>query len=285
MDPPPAETVPSGPLLIVLVSGGSGRTAFEVVQAALAQFESPDVRRAAGKPEQGRLALKAYQQGGNIHIEVCDDGKGLDRDKIHAKARDLGLAGDEPLTDEQVFGLIFRAGFSTADRITEVSGRGVGMDVVRQNVEALGGSIAISSERGNGTTFRIKLPLNWQTRNIYGTLFGGAMYAATDPLYALLIKVGLGRGYIVWDKAGTIRYKKPGRTDLFAECSISDAELKDLRERLEHERSVDLDYEITLVDSEGVVHAIVMKTIYVARKESYARKVEHDSVKNGTATG
>jgi two-component system chemotaxis sensor kinase CheA len=122
-------------------------------------LEMPDVRRAAGKPEQGRLGFKAYQQGGNIYIEVSDDGKGLDRDKIHTKARDLGLAGDEPLTDEQVFGLIFRAGFSTADKITEVSGRGVGMDVVRQNVEALGGSIAISSERGKGTTFRIKLPL------------------------------------------------------------------------------------------------------------------------------
>ena len=122
-------------------------------------LELPDVRRAAGKPEQGRLGFKAYQQGGNIYIEVSDDGRGLDRDKIHAKARDLGLAGDEALTDEQTFGLIFRAGFSTADRITEVSGRGVGMDVVRQNVEALGGSIAISSERGKGTTFRIKLPL------------------------------------------------------------------------------------------------------------------------------
>ena len=122
-------------------------------------LELPDVRRAAGKPEQGRLGFKAYQQGGNIYIEISDDGKGLDRDKIHAKARDLGLAGDEPLTDEQVFLFIFRAGFSTADKITEVSGRGVGMDVVRQNVEALGGSIAISSERGKGTTFRIKLPL------------------------------------------------------------------------------------------------------------------------------
>jgi two-component system chemotaxis sensor kinase CheA len=122
-------------------------------------LEMPEVRRAAGKPEQGRLGFKAYQQGGNIYIEISDDGKGLDRDKIHAKARDLGLAGEEPLGDEQVFALIFRAGFSTADKVTEVSGRGVGMDVVRQNVEALGGSIAISSERGKGTTFRIKLPL------------------------------------------------------------------------------------------------------------------------------
>lgn len=137
----------------------------------------------------------------------------------------------------------------------------------------------------NLRTIRIKLPLNWRTRNIYGTLFGGAMYAATDPLYALLIKVGLGQGYIVWDKSGAIRYKKPGRTDLYAECSISNAELKDLRERLEHEPSVDLDYEIALMDAEGVIHAVVMKTIYVARKDSYARKLEQDYVRNGTGTG
>jgi hypothetical protein len=132
---------------------------------------------------------------------------------------------------------------------------------------------------------RIKLPLNWRTKNIYGTLFGGAMYAATDPLYAILVKVGLGPGYIVWDKAGAIRYRKPGRTALYAECSISDAELQDLRGRLETEPSVDLDYEIQLVDGEGVVHAVVMKTIYVARKDSYARKLEEDSAGNSALTG
>jgi len=130
-------------------------------------------------------------------------------------------------------------------------------------------------------TIRIKLPLNWRTRNIHGTLFGGAMYAATDPLYAILIKVGLGRGYIVWDKAGTIRYRKPGRGTLYAECSISEAELADLRMRLETEPSVDLDYEIPLVDAAGVVHAVVMKTIYVARKDSYLRKVEQESHGSG----
>ena len=126
---------------------------------------------------------------------------------------------------------------------------------------------------------RIKLPLNWRTRNIYGTLFGGAMYAATDPLYALLVKIGLGPGYIVWDKAGSIRYRKPGRTDLYAECSISDRELNSIRERLIVEPSVDLEYEIHLQDAQGAVHATVMKTIYVARTESYLRKVESDGAK------
>jgi acyl-coenzyme A thioesterase PaaI-like protein len=126
-------------------------------------------------------------------------------------------------------------------------------------------------------TIRIKLPLNWRTRNIYGTLFGGAMYAATDPLYAILIKVGLGRGYIVWDKAGSIRYRKPGRTALYAECSVSQEELERLRTRLMTEPSVDLEYEIELTDAEGTVHASILRTIYVARKESYLRKLEAES--------
>lgn len=129
-------------------------------------------------------------------------------------------------------------------------------------------------------TIRIKLPLNWRTRNIYGTLFGGSLYAATDPLYALLIKVGLGPGYIVWDKAGTIRYRKPGRSTLYAECSVSEAELDDLRLRLETETSVDLDYEIELTDAQGLVHAQVMKTIYVARNENYLRKLAQEKAAN-----
>jgi hypothetical protein len=102
------------------------------------------------------------------------------------------------------------------------------------------------------------------------------MYAATDPLYAILVKVGLGPGYIVWDKAGAIRYLKPGRTTLYADCSISDAELASLRERLESEASVDLDYEMDLRDAAGVVHAVVQKTIYVARKDSYQLRLQRD---------
>jgi two-component system chemotaxis sensor kinase CheA len=123
-------------------------------------LERPEARQAAGKPATGCIRLGAYQQGGNVFLEITDDGRGLDRDKILAKAHASGLvSADEALTDEQVFALIFRPGFSTADAITAISGRGVGMDVVRQNVEALGGSIAIQTELGRGTTFRVKLPL------------------------------------------------------------------------------------------------------------------------------
>jgi two-component system, chemotaxis family, sensor kinase CheA len=123
-------------------------------------IEPPDARARAGKPRVGRLTLRAYQQGGNIYIEVSDDGRGLDRDRIVAKAIELGLvAAEDTLTDHDVWALIFRPGFSTAERVTQVSGRGVGMDVVARNVEALGGSITIQTEPGRGTTFRVKLPL------------------------------------------------------------------------------------------------------------------------------
>jgi acyl-coenzyme A thioesterase PaaI-like protein len=144
---------------------------------------------------------------------------------------------------------------------------------------ATGASVVYIAE--DHRAIRIKLPLTWRTRNIHGTLFGGAMYAATDPLYAILIKVGLGRGYIVWDKAGAIRYRRPARTTLYAECRVTDAELENLRSRLEKEPSVDVDYEIQLVDGEGVEHATVAKTIYVARKESYTRKLEVDAARRG----
>jgi acyl-coenzyme A thioesterase PaaI-like protein len=127
-------------------------------------------------------------------------------------------------------------------------------------------------------TIRIKLPLNFRTRNIYGTLFGGAMYAAIDPLYPIIIKVGLGSGYDIWDKAGSIRYFKPGRSTLFAECSMGAQELAGLKARLEAEPSVDVDKEIELVDAGGVVHAVVQKTIYVARKGAGRRsRAEQDS--------
>ena len=123
-------------------------------------LELPEDRVRAGKPERGVVRLEAYQQGGSIFVEVADDGKGLDRDRIVAKAVQNGLIPhDQALSDEEAFALVFRAGLSTAEKVTEVSGRGVGMDVVRRNVEGLGGSISIRSEAGKGTCFTIKLPL------------------------------------------------------------------------------------------------------------------------------
>jgi two-component system chemotaxis sensor kinase CheA len=113
-----------------------------------------------GKPEQGRIELRAFHKGGNICIEIEDDGRGLDREAILAKAISRGLLreGENPC-DRDLFALIFEAGFSTAKQVTDISGRGVGMDVVRRNIEELRGTVDISSAPGKGSTFSIKLPL------------------------------------------------------------------------------------------------------------------------------
>jgi len=123
-------------------------------------IESPEAREAAGKPRQARVILRAYHEGGGIYIDITDDGKGLDRKAILAKAVERGLVqpGEEP-PDSDVWNLIFQPGFSTAKEVTDVSGRGVGMDVVQRNINALHGRIDIRSERGVGSTFSIRLPL------------------------------------------------------------------------------------------------------------------------------
>ncbi|WP_051797109.1 chemotaxis protein CheA [Catenuloplanes japonicus] len=123
-------------------------------------IEPPAERVRCGKPAQGSLRLNAYHDAGNIVIEVADDGRGLDRDKILAKAVDRGLiSGSASLSDAEIYDLIFEPGFSTADAVSNLSGRGVGMDVVRRNVAALRGSIEVESVRGHGAVIRIRLPL------------------------------------------------------------------------------------------------------------------------------
>ena len=123
-------------------------------------IEMPEVRKAAGKPEVGTLQLNAFHEGGNIVIEIVDDGAGLNKEKILSKARQNGLVGeDEVLPDEKIHELIFAPGFSTAAVVSDVSGRGVGMDVVMRNIRDLGGIVEIKSEEGVGSTFTIRLPL------------------------------------------------------------------------------------------------------------------------------
>lgn len=122
-------------------------------------IEMPAARVAAGKSEAGRLFLSAGHQGGNIIIEVSDDGGGLNRDRILAKAKQQGLPVSENMSDADVWQLIFAPGFSTAETVTDVSGRGVGMDVVKRNIAAMGGSVDIRSAKGFGTTISISLPL------------------------------------------------------------------------------------------------------------------------------
>ncbi|UVW27487.1 chemotaxis protein CheA [Massilia sp. H6] len=122
-------------------------------------IEMPAARAAAGKSEAGRLFLSAGHQGGNIVIEVADDGGGLNRERILAKALENGLAVSDNMSDSDVWQLIFAPGFSTAEQVTDVSGRGVGMDVVKRNIMAMGGTVEIRSARGFGTTISISLPL------------------------------------------------------------------------------------------------------------------------------
>ena len=125
-------------------------------------IEAADVRRATGKPEAGRVVLRAFHRSGNVCIELEDDGGGLDREAILRKAieRDIVSEADAPsMTDEEVWALIFAPGFSTAATVTDVSGRGVGMDVVKRNIDAINGTISITSRAGRGSTFHIQLPL------------------------------------------------------------------------------------------------------------------------------
>jgi two-component system chemotaxis sensor kinase CheA len=125
-------------------------------------LETPELRRAAGKPEQGRIRLSAYHEGGHIIIQIADDGRGLDTARIKAKAVAQGLASEaelEKMSEAQIHKFIFTPGFSTAAKITSVSGRGVGMDVVRNNIDQIGGTIDVKSVTGVGVSFSIKIPL------------------------------------------------------------------------------------------------------------------------------
>jgi len=122
-------------------------------------IEMPVERLAKGKPENGTITLIASHQGGSIVIEVRDDGRGLNRGKLLKKARERGIEAPDSMSDQEVYGLIFAPGFSTADVVTDVSGRGVGMDVVKKNITALGGTVEIDSAEGYGMTVRVRLPL------------------------------------------------------------------------------------------------------------------------------
>ena len=123
-------------------------------------IESSEIRAARGKTARGTVRLNAYHDSGNIVIEVSDDGRGLDRDRILAKGVEKGLvAAGQTLSDQEVYQLIFEPGFSTAAKVTNLSGRGVGMDVVRRNIESLRGTVEVSSREGRGSTFSIRLPL------------------------------------------------------------------------------------------------------------------------------
>jgi two-component system chemotaxis sensor kinase CheA len=141
--------------------------------------ELPEVRRARGKDKVATITLRAYYAGGRLVVELADDGAGLDRDRILARARERGLVGAaQSLSEREIYELIFRAGFSTADSVTGLSGRGIGMDVVRRNIAALRGTVEIASRKGEGTVLTIHLPLTL-------AVVPGFLVAAGDERYVL----------------------------------------------------------------------------------------------------
>jgi len=148
-------------------------------------IETPEERRAAGKPEVGTITLDAYHEGNHIAILVSDDGKGLDLDKIYQKALSRGLVSErEGLSDRDIANLIFLPGFSTAEQVTDISGRGVGMDVVKKALNNLGGMIDINTRKGQGTTFTIRLPLTLAIIQALLVEVGSEIYAV--PLSSVL---------------------------------------------------------------------------------------------------
>jgi two-component system, chemotaxis family, sensor kinase CheA len=156
-------------------------------------LEKPADRRAAGKPETGRILLNAYHQGGHIIIEIGDDGRGLPVEKIRAKVLAQGLTTEAELAqmnEHDVLRFIFRPGFSTAQQITSVSGRGVGMDVVKTNIERIGGTIELRSKEGRGTTFTIKIPLTLAIVSALIVQAGGERFAIPQIGVVELVRVG-----------------------------------------------------------------------------------------------
>ena len=118
----------------------------------------------------------------------------------------------------------------------------------------------------NYCEIRVKIPLSWRTRNYVGTIYGGSMYAGIDPIYMLMLIKTLGKDYIVWDKAAKIRFKRPGKETLFADFLLTEEELNEIKSVLETKRSIDRIYNVKLADKSGKVHALIEKTLYIAKK-------------------
>jgi len=162
-------------------------------------IEPAEVRLAQGKPAQGRLRLNAFHDAGSIVIQVADDGGGLNKEKILRKAVERGLVTEgQHLADKDIFNLIFEPGFSTAEQISNLSGRGVGMDVVKRNITALRGSVELDSEQGRGTTLSIRLPLTLAIIDGFMVGVGNASYVIPQDMVVECIELpaGDGRDYL-----------------------------------------------------------------------------------------
>ncbi len=158
-------------------------------------IETPEIRLAAGKPETGTLKLNAFHKGSSIVIEIKDDGAGINKQKVLAKAIEKGvISADDPLSDDEINNLIFAPGFSTADVVSDVSGRGVGMDVVKTSISKLGGSVSVTSEEGKGSLFTIRLPLTLAILDGQLVTVGNESYVI--PLIAIIESLQVDRANI-----------------------------------------------------------------------------------------
>lgn len=128
-----------------------------------------------------------------------------------------------------------------------------------------GGRVAYISDDWHEA--RVRLPLSWRTRNYVGTIYGGSIYASIDPIYMLMLMHILGKSYVVWDKAANVRFRKPGKTTLWADFLLTPEEIAEIKRLAETERSVDRIYTVELKDKEGKVHATIEKTLYIAKKK------------------
>ncbi len=169
-------------------------------------IELPEVRIAAGKPAKGTVKMAAFHQGGNILIQITDDGAGIDTDFIRSKAIQKGVIDeDQKLSKEEIIDLIFHAGFSTAEVVSDVSGRGVGMDVVRRNIKGLGGSVEIQTEKGKGSIFTIRLPLTLAILDGQLATVGSETYVF--PLVSIIESIQVNKEHIKSVASNTELYK------------------------------------------------------------------------------
>jgi len=177
-------------------------------------IESVERRRAAGKSEEGILTLRAYHEGGQVNIEISDDGQGVDLERVRAKAVERGLVTSEAaarLGERETLDLIFRPGFSTAEQITSVSGRGVGMDVVRTNIEGIGGAVEVNNRPGHGTTFKVKIPLTLAIIPALVVTTAGDRFAIPQVNLLELVRLEPGSGARIESVQGTPVYRLRGK--------------------------------------------------------------------------
>jgi two-component system chemotaxis sensor kinase CheA len=168
-------------------------------------IDAPEVRAARGKPAQGTVSLNAFHDSGSIVIQVGDDGGGLDRDRILAKGIERGIVeAGRALSDDEIYALIFEPGFSTAAQITNLSGRGVGMDVVKRNITALRGSVAIASEPGHGTTVTVRLPLTLAIINGFQVGVGKSVFVVPMDMVDECIEFSAEPGHDYTDLRGQV---------------------------------------------------------------------------------